>query len=185
MFGTHNSMTYLKPVNRIGKIFNFIGKCQTIDIFQQIKCYKCIDLRISFDKNGNIEFRHGLIIYMKEADTFFYKIIKYANHHKRIVRLILENNNNNGKDKFYRLCKSLTYFYNNITFIGGYLKPTWEKIYDFNDKNITINQYVSSMAKDVKWYEKLCPKLYAKRMNKYNKLHSLLYDINLFDFIEL
>lgn len=74
--------------------------------------------------------------------------------------------------------------YDFIKFIGGNSKGNWEKLYTFEDDipDKYVHQYVSSMANDVRWYEKIFPFLYAKRCNKKNKTKQLPI-INLFDFV--
>ena len=82
------------------------------------------------------------------------------------------------------LCEGLEKEFPYVKFLGGNRKSDWRKCYtflsDITDNN--VNQPVSSMASDSRWYEKVCPWLYAKRTNKVNK-DKMINGINLFDFI--
>lgn len=102
------------------------------------------------------------------------------------VRLILEKYESDEEcDCFVRSCKSLERLeYPNIKLFGGNRKGDWKKLYTFkgNIPDALNNQFVSSMMPDARWYEKICPYLYAKRMNKVNK-GKMKEIINLFDFV--
>ena len=189
MIGTHNSFSYLKPKNFIGKIFNFVSKCQDKDIYKQISKSRCIDLRVAFTDKGKIQLRHGLTIYHNDARDLIKEVLEYCNYHADdfYVRVILEKLNNNTYNflLFQKFCDTIKKKFPNIIFIGGRYKKTWVLVYNFgNDINDTkVEQYVSSMQHDAKWYEKICPRLYAKRMNVENILSADIEKINLFDFV--
>ena len=88
-------------------------------------------------------------------------------------------------DEFAKMCENIEQTYPNITFFGGNRKGDWKKLYQFKDKSFTDdnnNQWVSSMAPDARWYEKVCPRLYAMRKNKSNKQQAKELT-NLYDFV--
>ena len=191
VIGGHNSMTYFKPKTIFGYIGNVVAKCQNKSIFQLLhEQYRVFDIRISYDKYRNIEYRHGLVRYKSKINLkdLLNQLDIDSIANKIIIRIILEHyNDTTDIDNFTKLCKYIEVRFNNIIFIGGNVKKTWKKVYQF-DNNITdadIYQWVSSMANDAHWYEKVCPYLYAKRKNKDNmKLANKIgKGIHLFDFL--
>ena len=56
---THNTMSYQKPKQLWAKIIPFVARCQSVDYIKQYKLGAIgFDLRLFWDKNGNLEFRH-------------------------------------------------------------------------------------------------------------------------------
>lgn len=169
IIGTHNSMTYLPLKKWYMYPFNFIAKCQSKTIEQQYESgIRLFDLRINFDKKGNLRFKHGLITYKGRVSD----VLNYLNTRKEkvYVRLLLEVNN--GEDcvmqevQFIRACKYFEKAYKNITFFCGRAKCSWRQVYVFKFEEPNIKQYVGSMNKN-KLYA-IWPWLYAKLYNKKN-----------------
>lgn len=188
LIGTHDSFTYLPIKQWYLKPFSFIAKCQNKDIYEQIRRYNCIDVRIYFGSDCKWHFAHGLVNYKSDdAIEILHNLLIQINK-TFYVRLILEKVEDEDCifcifDKFQTVCKELETAYPNIKFFGGNYKKDWTKIYDFKTLfDSDVNQFISSMAYDARWYEKICPYLYAKRMNKVN-FKKCDKPINLFDFI--
>lgn len=196
-YGSHNTMTYLPIKNWWLFPGLLIARCQNKDYKTQFEqgC-RVFDLRIYWDKDvNNWGFAHGLINFKVKDDVF--SVIRWlagsAKAMKEViyVRIILEkfkNNKNMEEDmEFKYFCHHVeSYLENNdyVKFIGGNSKVNWEKLYTFDDDipDKYVHQYVSSMANDVRWYERIFPFLYAKRCNEKNKTKHLPI-INLFDFV--
>lgn len=192
--GTHNSMTYLPVKQWYLRPFKLFAKCQSKGLFDQIHKYnsRIIDLRLYFDydcyrwcfAHGYINFKNASII---PVLTYIDESRKSLNDGSEwYVRILLEKVKDDiEKEWFVDLCSSLEKTYPNIKFYGGNYKPDWTKLYTFkNDINDVLNnQWVSSMQSNARWYEKLVPKFYAKRMNKTNK-DNIAEITNIFDFIE-
>ena len=196
LIGSHNSMTYLsiecnkwylKPFMWIGnKLF---AQCQNKNIYQQVFMSRArvFDLRIYRGPRG-WNFAHGLINYHYDCNLIRILNILAGYNFPIYVRIILERcKNEEDVYNFQKLCTMLENNdkYKSITFFGGNRKNDWKKLYQFKNEEFTDdnnNQWVSSMAKDARWYEKICPWLYAKRMNKVNK-SKVAKGTNLFDFI--
>ena len=178
IIGSHNSMSYLPPMNKWLKPFNWLfAKCQN-DLFMT-GIVGCVDLRVYYNKEyDKWMFAHGLIAYDRLTLATYLNML--LSKHNKYVRIILERDG--YEDEFIKLCDDLVKKYPNVTFLGGYRKSDWKHLYDFKDSNIPIYQWVGSMAEDARWYEKFIPRLYAKRMNKVN-MHKLKEGINLFDFL--
>ena len=193
ILGSHNTMTYLRPSNWwLWLGHKIVAQCQNKTIEEQFeKGIRCFDLRVYYDKNyDKFFFSHGMIRYDKKYDI--HSVVKTINTLARknksnvYIRLILEHcENEYYAIKFVSLCKYLvSRKYKYIDFIGGNRKGDWKQLYDFanNIHDCDINQFVSSMAQDARWYEKFIPRLYAMRMNKINKNFADNF-INLYDFV--
>ena len=62
MIGTHNSLTGYKPVHWYHRPFAFLWRCQTKTLKEQLeKNVGYFDIRIRMDKDGKIQFCHGLV----------------------------------------------------------------------------------------------------------------------------
>lgn len=199
IIGLHNTFSGLEPKHWWLKPFNFIAKCQNNNVLNTFTSLLkdgfdiCVDLRIYFSKEFpyKIGLAHGSMSY-KTPDNFIIDTLnKLSNlaiqYNKELyVRVILEKGDNISKALFTYNCSQLEENYPNIIFYGGVFKPDWEQLYDFKNKleSKTI-QYVGSMAKDARWYEKFIPYLYAKRKNLDNIMNvtdkSKIY---LFDFFD-
>lgn len=194
IIGTHNTMSYLpieckwylKPFMWIGnKLF---AQCQNQNIYYQIFSSRArvFDFRVHLNPNNQWGFAHGLINY--QSDYNLIKVLNILSIYKFpiYVRIILEKYKNEEEcDEFAKMCENIEQTYPNITFFGGNRKGDWKKLYQFKDQSFTDdnnNQWVSSMAKDARWYEKVCPRLYAMRMNELNR-EKAKYLTNLYDFV--
>lgn len=162
ILASHNTMTYLPPKKWWMKIFKSIYQCQNIAFWQQIDLgVKYFDIRISFDKFGQPEFRHGFVAFKGDVLTLF----KLLNEENNIIcRIVLERVTDDiDYDLFRALCKTIQEQYSNITFTCGEYKKTKEVIYDFENHIPATEMYGSVRGKGL---EKIFPKLYAKRYNK-------------------
>lgn len=193
-FGSHNTMTYLPIKNWWLFPGLLIARCQNKDYKTQFEqgC-RVFDLRIYWDNDeDNWGFAHGLINFKVKDDV--YEVIRWLAEMAQIkreavyVRITLEKYDD-GEDieDFKYFCNHIESYleYNDyIKFIGGNRKGDWKKIITFDDDipDKYVHQYVSSMANDVRWYERIFPFLYAKRCNEKNKTKQLPI-INLFDFV--
>lgn len=191
VYGSHNTMTYLPIKNWWLFPGLLIARCQNNNIGEQFKKgARVFDLRIYFNtKSKQWEFAHGLINFKSCVDI--HKVIRtirnfteYTNH-DIYVRLILEKWSSESECRqFAKMCKTFEICCPKLKFIGGNRKGDWKKLYTFKTDipdNLN-NQWVSSMAEDARWYEKVFPFLYALRMNKKNRLR-MKEKLNLFDFV--
>ena len=178
IIGSHNTMSFLKPKHWYLKPINWMfAKCQN----RFNAGLGCIDFRVYWNsKKESWEFAHGLISYYTEYNIS--EIIEsLIQGGTKYIRIILERDG--GEKNFIKLCSTLEKVYSKIIFLGGYRKSDWKHLYNFGNDNLPIHQWVGSMAKDARWYEKLIPRLYASRMNRKNMEENLKGGINLFDFL--
>lgn len=168
---SHNSMTYLPPKKWYLYPFQFMAKCQRKDIKEQYLKYnvRMFDIRVHYDKSGNLEFKHGLMAY-KGGRELLGSTLAYLNKKKSTVyvRFILEvNKSNNTIEKetlFIKDCMHIQNKYKHIIFLEGVRKYDWKKLYNFNTVYPDLRAYFSSITK-IK-IDDLWPWLYAKLYNK-------------------
>lgn len=187
IIGSHNTMSYLTPNKWYTRLFKCFSRCQRLSLTKQLEKVDCVDLRI-FNNNGEWCFAHGLAEYNYKCARSIDALLLVIKYYKPncIIRLILEKVKKDKEKEFksfIELCEYLEKEYPNFTFICGRYKKDWTLLYDFRtDHKFKVNQFVSSMQEDARWYEKFIPILYAKRMNKINK-YNITKGINLFDFL--
>lgn len=163
MIGTHQSLTYAKPLQWYYKPFHFIARCQKRDYKEQYDLgVKLFDIRIKPYK-GTWHVAHGNMIF----DIDLYEVLRFLNEKKDcIVQLSLEYNkepkdSNTIVEAFIRESQNLVDSYSNIKFFGFGTKWNWNKVYSYqNEPKIKILQLVSSTTGNRldDWY----PAIYTK-----------------------
>ena len=180
---THNTMSYRKPKQFWTKLIPFIARCQSVDYKKQHELgAKGFDLRLFWDKDGKLEFRHGIVSY--NADNID-EILEYANEHEIYLRIMLEirdyninkiNNLDELKQKFIDFCTQIEAKYPRIKFYGGKTINDWKTIYEFKNKpdikEVSLYSSVTSLfnsnSKFLRIIDDLCPWIYARLRNKKN-----------------
>ena len=191
VYGSHNTMTYLPIKNWWLFPGLLIARCQKRDYIEQFnRGARVFDLRVYYNtKTYQWEFAHGLINF-KSKETLSRIVwhlaqLKKTTQDDVYVRIILEKWTSESQCRYFsEVCAAYELKYPKLKFIGGNRKGDWKKLYTFKTDvpdNLN-NQWVSSMAEDARWYEKAFPFLYARRMNKKNKI-KMKEKLNLFDFI--
>lgn len=172
---SHNSWTYLSPKKWYMKPFAKIGRCQEVDIKTQYEKYnaKLFDLRIRFVDHEPIVV-HSAMVY-KYTFNDLIKDFNYLNDKDNIfIRIILDLRSYKGSvasqvadyDNFYTWCSRV---YNNITFCGGRILPSWSKVLkECPDIDTEIQEKHASVCSP-KYIDDWYPKHYAKHNNKKNK----------------
>lgn len=163
--GTHNSMTYLKPKRWYLYPFRFIARCQSLAIDEQYKRgIRLFDIRISYDKDNNSEFRHGSMAFKGDV----YKTLEWLNNQSEPVKIrILLEENKESLTKEVLFVKDIAQFkreFTNLTFYEGRRKFDWKKVATLPD--LEVIQLVSSMQGNK--IDDIWPWLYAKLHNKKN-----------------
>ena len=180
---THNTMSYQKPKQLWAKIIPFVARCQSVDYIKQYELGAVgFDLRLFWDKNGNLEFRHGIVSY--PADNIW-EVLDFIRDHDLYVRVLFElrsynrkhvNNVETLKTKFKDFCKEIEDKYPIVKFYGGCATCDWEQLYNFkNDEHMPeLGLYSSNTSlfkssnKFLRIIDDLCPWIYAKLMNRKN-----------------
>lgn len=180
--GTHNSMTYLKPKHWWLYPFKFIAQCQDLTIEEQYEFgIRNFDLRISYTKDGELEFRHGLIAY--KGDVL--KTLEYLNSRSEpvYVKFWLECTKEDlRQEELFKFdCKSFEEQYSNIKFYGGKSKAK-SNLYNFKNTEPQHNSKFASLQPPL--IDDLWPKLYAKLHNKKTK-EKYNTGLLVLDFVEI
>lgn len=192
VYGSHNTMTYLPVKNWWLFPGLLIARCQKRDYIEQFnRGARVFDLRVYYDTEANRwGFAHGLINFkVKEMSLnlicWHLALLKITTRDDIYVRFILEKWTSESQCRYFsEMCEAYELHYPELKFIGGNRKGDWKKLYTFKTDvpDSLNNQWVSSMAEDARWYEKTFPFLYARRMNKKNKI-KMKEKLNLFDFV--
>lgn len=211
ILGSHSSLSYLKPDQRIFRLFSLFNKTQGEDYIEQFELgVRAFDIGIWFDL-GTEEpiIKYGHCIYDRSEKIT--NILKYLDlMGDCYVRLTLEDSSILGFSKWYieeqkklfsKFCEKVKTKYPRIHFFGGHSKssnlvvasvldngPTCYEKYSssallLNSKSETDNLFHNIFDK----LFNLFPRLFAKVWNKKNKnKYSMRKDSVLFiDFVEL
>lgn len=189
ILGSHNSMTYLPPKLWLMRLFSLFWRCQTNNVKHQYdKGVRCFDLRIRYVKDKWV-FAHGLTLF---DNAELIEILNYLNtqsvasNEAVYVRLILETRKSDmeHENKFKELCREVrNRYYGRLMFFEARRKFDWVKLYNFDNFEPNVVQYVGSMQT---WYGKIWPWLYWKLHNKEDREQLFNHSddtIVLYDFI--
>ena len=182
ILGAHNVLTFGTPKTIWDYFCIPFAKCQSKGIKELFDLnVRCFDIRIRFDKNNVPYACHGL--FKVKFNILDLLSLKYCND--IYIRLLLETSKADSRqeENFIKLVQCLRKMFPNIKFIELRRKFDWKRLIEPDCEEPKMIQYVSSMAKDVRWYEKYIPYLYAKRMNKTNLLKKHDDCIVLYDFL--
>lgn len=199
-FGTHDSFTYLKPDSFWGWLALPFYRTQSKTLDEQLEDgWLCIDMRVTFDKDGGMKLAHG-IVKLKSDSKFVYDSLKIISEQQKrnasggvygiyvrvrmYVRVILEDTKvkEEHEELFRNFCEYIVETYPNLIFFGGNRRCDWKQVYSFPN-NPTLAQMCGSMAPDARWYERLIPWFYAKRKNEDNLDLEYNEDVVIFDFV--
>ncbi len=163
-------MTFKRPKQWFLRPFYWIARCQSKHWReQQVDGY---DVRLWWDSDGKMEFRHGLFAY--DAGDWF-KFLSYCDDHGKVLRLYLECRSDimqviaeeEGLEyKFIDVCQMIEKYYKNIRLTHCQNMHTTAQLYKPRYSFNEIGFY-SSVDGDL-WYDKLndlWPWLYAKLHN--------------------
>lgn len=180
IIGSNNSMTYLQPSNRYGKLFRFKNKYQRKTIKEQYFEYnvRAFDIKISINNRGKSYFKNNKAKYENYS---VFEHLSFLNDRKDcIVKMTLDETEYDYKkgniefieDKFKYICHIFEMCYPNISFIGGTRAFDGKVIYEFENNEYTnyINKelYPSNESIFRKKLRKACPYLHAKMYNEEN-----------------
>lgn len=184
-------MSYLKPLQWWAKLIPWMAKCQSKTYIEQFNAgARAFDLRILWNEQNELEFRHGIYRY---SGADFSDVLKFANKHKMLVRILLDirsyspcDNESEQKEKFLNLCQEIENKFKGIQFFGG------SNIYEFKEKKsfseIHCYSSVTSLFKCQNKYlamiDDLCPWFYAKFKNQKNIKKYKHLDNNTYLFID-
>lgn len=196
MIASHNSWTFRRPVKWWMRLLNFMGRCQSKCIHDQLKLgITLFDLRIRFH-DGAPHIHHGFFDY-GELDR---KDLKLIYDYDCGVRILLESNSE-MKDQaeqdqlFSEYCDGLLQEFKGLKLYGGRRKYDWKKITSATIPGPVIMDGYSSATslfksdnKFLKILDDWIPVLYAflKNENNLRKYKDIVDDPNkylMYDFV--
>jgi hypothetical protein len=190
IIGSHNSWSYLKTKKWWLRPFAFMAKCQNIDILTQFHTYKvrCFDLRVRFNKRGEMVISHGFMEYDIKQEELFAQLKQLNAYSDVAIRVIHEARTSkqyttNSVQSFRNFCDYIKKEYPKIKFWCGRNLYNWEYDYKFKDEPSCEENY--SSVKAPKLIDDWWPWLYAKRNNKEIIKNGSDKDILLIDFVNI
>lgn len=190
VIGSHNSWSYLPPKHWWIRPFAFIARCQNVDIKTQYKKYgvRCFDLRILFDKEGELCLAHGFCRY-KYSQAQLFADLYWLNTQKEYcyIRVLHEVRRKsqytiNNVHRFRHLCLVLEETYKNLHFWCGRNLYNWEFDYYFSRIEPTCEELYASVSAP-KWIDDWIPQCFAKFHNKHIIQAGTKCNILLIDFV--
>lgn len=133
----HNSWSYIRPKKWFFRLISFVAKCQKADIYSQYEDYGVgsYDLRVRFDKDGNMIIAHGIVEFDIDYNTLI-EHLKFIDSKACIVRVLHEVRNKKQYTEeslkyFKEFCQKIEEMFPNIKFYCGKNLYNWEIDYQF------------------------------------------------------
>lgn len=187
ILGSHNTMTYLPVKQWYLKPFFWTARCQSNTLWDQFcKGARLFDIRVRFDKNGDITFAHGPIEFVGNVYDVLEDLDSWSRNCIVYVRIILESNSpmkdqELQEEHFKYFCNNIVNTYTNLIFFGGNRKYDWKVVHDFGVQEPTLDdKYSSTTGSKI---DDLWPWLYARLNNKSNIQNGTNKDVLFIDFI--
>lgn len=195
IYGTHNTMTYLKPRKWWMWLFNWTAKCQSETIYKQIEAYKVrmFDMRVRFNGETPI-LAHGLVEYddvdALDMNDFLTSYAERNPDEDFYCRVMLENTFMSSDKypeqikKFKEFCKALeSNAPKNLHYVGGWKKDDFSCVYKFETKQPDMYGNHASCSK----YKivQIWPWIYAKLHNKESHKRGTDKTVLMLDFIQI
>ena len=147
MLGTHNSLTSYPAKNKIVELFSPLWRCQTASFNEQLMFgVDYFDIRLRFDKNGEIVFCHGF------ADLHVIRslrsiLLSLANNGCK-CRIIIERGENKGI--FQLLDKAYPRWADVVDSVV--VKKGWKALYNRSKHKIKDYSFVPFLSNKSFWY---------------------------------
>ena len=173
LIGSHNTMSYLKVAHWWLRPLRITARCQHKNLIDQLAnpIIDVLDLRVRFSNRlHKWVFCHGLIDFDSSVGVgAVAEYIHCRRGNRAVIRLLLERGTSSlDMNRFEQLCRQLEEEYPEITFIGGRTKKGWHLVYDFKGnarfRDADISQPVSSMSEQARWYERILPIAFFRRI---------------------
>ncbi len=172
------------------KLFNFMTKCQSVDIQTQYNQYnvRCFDLRIKFKHDGQLIVAHNLIEYSIDEPTLL-SHLEWLNNkgdvYVRVIHEIRTEYEHNLKNilMFRQFCTYIQQHYPKLKLWCGRNLANWQIDYQFSCDPSCKELYSSVCSPSIidDWW----PWLYARLHNKKNRQQNYKEDILLVDFVNI
>ncbi len=176
---SHNTFSYLRPMQWWLRPFAFVARCQSKTLEEQFGAgVRIFDLRLRREKDGGWVISHNAFVYARGFETIECIMDRLDDMAREsdlpvCVRVLHEVRNrrqekySSGID-FNIMCDWLNRAYRNIRFFGGQRVMDWRQDYVFSQQNeIDYTELHASMRwpKWLHWW----PWLYARMYNERNE----------------
>ena len=152
MIVSHNTFSYLHPINWWGWLLYPFAKCQKNDVFHQK--FEAADIRVRFDFGRKKWFIcHGPLKYC--SLTLGLELLRTHGIHD--IRILIENQPKATTSMYMWLENHLKEDYSEFKFYTGRRRSDWTKVLNFPDLP-DLTQYVGSMAGGI--IGNICPWLW-------------------------
>lgn len=186
---SHNSWSYLRPKKWWLRPFGFMAKCQSVSIYHQYYDYnvRSFDLRVRFDKNGQLVIAHGYFQFDIDSNQLM-KHLSFIDYNECIVRILHEVRNKKQYTvsnvlRFKEFCAMLEKTFPHIRFYGGRNLYNYELDYNFDYE--PSEEGVYSSVQDPKIIDDWFPWIFAKINNKKTFKKGTDKDILAIDFVNI
>lgn len=169
MKGSHNSLTFGKPLRWWGWLCSAVWRCQRKDIAGQVAAgCRVFDIRFARRKGAKYDVEkmwagaHGVVDLAVNPVAAIGEIARLCPG--AIVRVTLEKEREETDRKYFQCtCRQLEERFPDVVFFNGRLKPGWEKLYTFSGEEGlegSLVQHCGSMSGQ--WWGKVLPGLWAR-----------------------
>lgn len=192
ILGSHNSLSYL-PLKHWWQFYTIPwARCQTLTLEEQYnKGVRVFDIRLRFDKNGNVLFCHNTTIFKYTMDEFIHTLEKFKD--VVYIRFVLDMRDNTTESvREFRRSKFINVIKNfeekvpsRIKVNNAHMFNPWEDNY-YNSRYIRVFGRYASYSDTffkylpTKWFAKIFNRN-IKELVKFNKSNKQGYII---DYIE-
>lgn len=191
ILGSHNSWSYLKPRKWWMRLIAFTARCQSATIIEQYTLHdvRCFDLRLRWDKKGNMILAHGIVEYKYTWEMLMNDLTFLNTRGDCYVRVLHEIRNKTQRKEstigtFQKYIFYLEQRFPHIHWWCGRNLYNWEYDYNFDSPKPTCTEKYSS-ACPPKYLDDWYPWLYAKLNNEKILQQGTTDDILLIDFVNI
>lgn len=191
ILGSHNSWSYLPVLKWWMKPIAFMARCQRVDIRTQYEKYgvRCFDLRVRFNKYGQVIVAHGCVEYCFTVSKIYEDLAWLNEKSNAYVRVIHEvrtvkQYKNRQLNSFKYFCERIENDYKNIHLWCGRNLCTWGYDYHFNGDEPTCDEKYASVCPP-KLIDDWFPWLFAKKHNSEILKHGTDKGILLIDYVNI
>ena len=189
ILGSHNSLSYLPVKKWWMKPLAFTARCQRVDIKSQYDLgVRCFDIRVRYDKDGNLIVAHGIIEYaIKEYELL--RLLSWIDTKGdcmvRVLNEVRTKKQRTEKERasFRIFCSSIAMNFRNIRFWCGRNLYDWQEDFDFGFYPSCEEKYASVCSP--KLIDDWWPFWFAKFNNKQILKDGSKADVLLMDFIDI
>lgn len=191
ILGSHNSWSYLKPRKWWMRLIAFTARCQSATIIEQYTLHdvRCFDLRLRWDKKGNMILAHGIVEYKYTEEMLMNDLTFLNARGDCCVRVLHEVRNEKQRTgisflSFRKFCRLIIQEFPNIHFWCGRNLWNWSYDYYFDSPEPTCTEKYSSVCPP-KYLDDWFPWLYARLNNEKILQQGTEDDILLIDFVNI